>query len=312
MARSVTFSAVITSYNYRDFVSQAVDSALAQTRPPLEVLVVDDGSTDGSGELVEQRYGSDPRVRLIRRENGGQLAAFATGVREARGDVVAFLDADDLWEPEYLARVGSVYALFPDVGFVYTNMSYFGNLAGRFSNDGESRDLGLSVLLGAFRARWQATATSAMSLNRQIALELLELPEQFFRTWRTRADDCIVCGADILAVHKFYLAESLVRYRAHGGNAWLDRKDGAIPVLKHRIQLEGMLSHYRQRLGITVDWLRYSKHEFRTKRRPTRQELRDYSRLLGLSTLPWAKRLEHRLALWRHFWSSRRTKPPQL
>jgi glycosyltransferase involved in cell wall biosynthesis len=312
MARSFTFSAVITNYNYRDFVSQAVDSALAQTRPALEVLVVDDGSTDGSGEFLEQRFGSSPRVRVIRRENGGQLAAFATGVHQARGDVVAFLDADDLWEPEYLAQVERVYSGFPDVGFVYTNMRYFGDLEGLFSKDGDSRDLGLSVLLGAFRNRWQATATSAISMHRQVALDLLELPEDSFRKWRTRADDCLVFGADVLAVHKFYLSEPLVRYRAHGSNAWLARKGAAISAMRHWIEVERMLSHHRKRMGITVDWLRYVKHEFRTKPRPTAQELKDYSRLVGLAPLPWRKRIEHRIALWRHFWSSRRTPPPQL
>ena len=311
MARSVTFSAVITNYNYRDFVSQAVDSALSQTRPPLEVLVVDDGSTDGSGDLLEQGHGSDPRVRLIRRENGGQLAAFATGVRQARGDVVAFLDADDLWEPEYLAQVGRVYAGFPDVGFVYTNMRYFGDLEGFFSKDGENRDLGISILLGAFRTRWQATATSAISLNRQVALDLLELPEEIFREWRTCADNSMAYGADIFGVHKFYLAEPLVRYRAHGDNMWLGSKNTPIPALRDRIRVERMLSHYRHRIGITVDWLRHAKGEFRTKPRPTWTELRDYSRLVGLSVVPWALRLKHRLALWRHFWSSRRTQPPR-
>ena len=311
MARSVTFSAVITNYNYRDFVSEAVDSALAQTRQPLEVLVVDDGSTDGSGDLVEQRHGSDPRVRLIRCENGGQIAAFATGVRQARGDVVAFLDADDFWEPEYLAQVGRVYADFPDVGFVYTNLRYFGNLEGCFSKDGENRDLGLSVLLGAFRTRWQATATSAISLDRQVARDLLELPEDLIREWRTCADTCLAYGADIFGVHKFYLAEPLVRYRAHGSNMWLGRKDGTIPALKFRIRVERMRSHYRQRMGITDEWLRHAKYEFRTKARPTSQNLRDYLFLVGLSPLPWGKRLAHRFALWRHFWTGRRAQPPQ-
>ena len=76
---STTFSVIVTCYNYRDFVEEAVDSALAQTRAAAQVIVVDDGSTDGSSELLRARYGDDPRVTLLFGENGGQLAAFQRG-----------------------------------------------------------------------------------------------------------------------------------------------------------------------------------------------------------------------------------------
>lgn len=95
-------SAIIPLYNKAPYIQRALDSVLAQTLQDLELIVVDDGSTDGGGEIVERC--SDPRVRLIRQENGGPGAARNRGLREARGDIVAFLDADDEWLPRYLAR----------------------------------------------------------------------------------------------------------------------------------------------------------------------------------------------------------------
>ena len=69
---ALTFSVVVTNYNYREFVLEAVDGALAQSRAPLEVIVVDDGSTDESVELLQARYGDDARVNLVVGPNGGR------------------------------------------------------------------------------------------------------------------------------------------------------------------------------------------------------------------------------------------------
>jgi glycosyltransferase involved in cell wall biosynthesis len=93
-------SAVIPSYNYGRFVCDAAQSALAQTYAPIEVIVVDDGSTDDTRERLEPY--SD-RIRYIYQENGGLSAARNTGIREARGEWIALLDADDLWHPQKLA-----------------------------------------------------------------------------------------------------------------------------------------------------------------------------------------------------------------
>lgn len=99
-------SVVIPCYNGEPFVAEAVDSALAQTYRPVEVIAVDDGSTDGS-PVVLARYGE--RIRVVRQPNRGLPAARNAGIRVARGEYLAFLDADDWWASEFLAR--SVTAL---------------------------------------------------------------------------------------------------------------------------------------------------------------------------------------------------------
>jgi len=99
-------SAIIPNYNYCRYLAQAIDSVLVQTYPRVEVIVVDDGSTDGS-EAILDGYGD--RLRWFRQAQGGVSAARNRGVQESRGDLVAFLDADDWWLPQKLERqVGRV------------------------------------------------------------------------------------------------------------------------------------------------------------------------------------------------------------
>src|SRR3712207_5202371 len=98
-------SIVVISHDYAEYLPLAIDSALAQTRP-VEVLVVDDGSTDSSPEVI-RGYGD--RVRAISKENGGNSSVVNTAVPLTSGDVVMFLDADDLLHPEAAEEVARVW-----------------------------------------------------------------------------------------------------------------------------------------------------------------------------------------------------------
>lgn len=115
---------VIPTYNRADMLPEAIDSALGQSAPPLEVIVVDDGSEDATPELCG-RYG--PPVRYIRQENAGVSAARNHGVREARGSVVAFLDSDDAWEPGKLEVHGEVLRRWPHVGWSLSDSRLVGS-----------------------------------------------------------------------------------------------------------------------------------------------------------------------------------------
>src|SRR5262249_59293001 len=101
MTESPTISVVIPCYNGARFLRETLASVLAQTLPPLEVLVIDDGSTDDSGAVAES-FG--PPVRVIRQPNQGESVARNRGIEEAKGEWVGFLDADDLWNPDKLER----------------------------------------------------------------------------------------------------------------------------------------------------------------------------------------------------------------
>jgi glycosyltransferase involved in cell wall biosynthesis len=113
-------SVVIPTYNCGQFVCAAIDSALAQSCGPLEVIVVDDGSTDETPGILN-RYGA--RVTVVRQKNAGVSSARNTGIQHARGELVAFLDADDLWHPDKLAKQVPLFAN-PAVGLVYCAVEY--------------------------------------------------------------------------------------------------------------------------------------------------------------------------------------------
>ena len=104
-------SVVIVTYNHGRFIAEAVESVLAQTEPDRELLVVDDGSTDGTGEIVARFL---PRLRYLRQDNQGAFAARNTGRRETAAPLLAFLDADDVWEPTALARLRDALAAHPN------------------------------------------------------------------------------------------------------------------------------------------------------------------------------------------------------
>lgn len=111
-------SAVIPTFNYGHFVCAAVDSVLAQTYRPVEVIVVDDGSTDDTSERLRP-YGD--RIRYVYQRNQGLSAARNTGIAHARGAYVAFLDSDDIWHPQKLAVQMRYAAAHPEVGVIGTD-----------------------------------------------------------------------------------------------------------------------------------------------------------------------------------------------
>lgn len=100
--RCPTVSVIVCVFNGARYLETALDSALSQTFADLEVIVVDDGSTDGSKTIAEARARNDPRLRLLSQENQGAVAALATGLAAARGGLIAFLDQDDYWHRESL------------------------------------------------------------------------------------------------------------------------------------------------------------------------------------------------------------------
>lgn len=104
-------SVVIPAYNYARYLPEAIASALAQPYSPLEVLVVDDGSTDDTPQILARI--SDPRLRVIRQENAGLSAARNRGLAEARFPFIAFLDADDRWTPQFLTKVMARFRELP-------------------------------------------------------------------------------------------------------------------------------------------------------------------------------------------------------
>ena len=120
MKSNPRFSVIVPLYNKEREVGEALRSVLAQTLAPAEIIVVDDGSTDGSAAVVEALAAQHPAIRLIRQANAGVCAARNRAAAAAAGDYLALLDADDCWRPRFLEEIAALIAEFPGCGLYCT------------------------------------------------------------------------------------------------------------------------------------------------------------------------------------------------
>jgi glycosyltransferase involved in cell wall biosynthesis len=242
---------LIDTYNYGHYVEEAVESVLAQEFPreQREILVVDDGSTDDTAERL-MKYGDS--IRYLRKPNGGQASAFNFGFAEARGEIVATLDADDLWLPDKLRRVCETFEKNLSAGMVYHRAylwrggdqveddGYFTEVSGRVP---ESR---VSLL------RYPMVGTSCLAFRRNALSMLLPVPEAL----RSQAD-AYLTALIIFVAPVAALPEFLAKYRLHGANLFQAndgraKRDG----IEHRMAMRAVL------LTEIRTWLKRDGHDF--------------------------------------------------
>lgn len=290
------FMVVVTSHNYRDFVIEAVDSALAQTRAPEAVVVVDDGSTDGSAELLRERYASDPRVTLLCGPNTGQLGAFRRGLAAFDADVACFLDADDRWEPGHLDAIGAHFDTRPNVDVIYTDVRLFGNESRTIAYARQPLDLGYTALSTWALAHWYGAPTSALALRLDLARRCVDLPEAIAAHWRLSADNCLVFGSSVLGGRKHFLPTGTVAYRIHGRNGWWSKR-GVDESYRNRLRSRALIAHYARVAGLDPECFELVKHEHATKPAPTWAETRRYLRVAWQRSLSTTKSIERALGI---------------
>ena len=208
-------SVVVTSHDYGQFVAAAVDSALAQTHPDVEVVVVDDGSTDGSRELL-RGYGE--RIVLVEQANAGQAVACTVGFRRSTGAAVLFLDADDLLEPQALEV--AMAALQPGdakVQFRLEVVDEAGRSTGRTHPSRReptfTRDVSAEL---ANRGRYPSAMTSGNLYPRPVLERVLPIPVD---AYRDIADGYLNAAVAFCGRVRF-LDDVLGSYRLHPSNRW--------------------------------------------------------------------------------------------
>ncbi len=139
-------SVIMPCWNRASLVGEAIGSVLAQSWHHWELIVVDDGSTDGSEAFVTG-FASDPRIRCIHQPHAGVSAARNRGLAAARGEIIAYLDSDDVWFPEYLAALAHAFAAEPDLATAYGAVAYQARTPGKYQV--QFRDFDRSALLVA-------------------------------------------------------------------------------------------------------------------------------------------------------------------
>jgi glycosyltransferase involved in cell wall biosynthesis len=178
------FSVVIPLFNKEAYVLRAIQSVLNQTHSDFELIVVDDGSTDGSAAVVESVI--DPRVRLIRQPNGGVSKARNAGVQGARADWVAFLDADDEYEPDFLGEAVKFINEYRDCGLSLIGANYYIGSRIRVAL-GREFTTGVYDYFQLFRNQCSPNNSSTTVVNKKKFMEIGGFPEGIkqFEDWIT-------------------------------------------------------------------------------------------------------------------------------
>jgi glycosyltransferase involved in cell wall biosynthesis len=210
---------VISNYNYGDFLTHAIDSALGQDYPHVHVVVVDDGSTDDSRERLRSYKGP---VEVLLKKNGGQASAINAGLTRCCGDVVMFLDADDVLKPHAAARVAGAFAADPEAAKVQFRMEVIdaqGRPTGVTKPEANvampNGDLRAAELAFPFDLQWLGCSGNAYRAD--ALRRILPIPERDYPRY----------GADWYLVHLSTLLGSVISlpdisasYRVHGRNGY--------------------------------------------------------------------------------------------
>lgn len=207
------FTALIDTYNQGRFIEEAIESVLAQDFPQreIEIIVVDDGSTDDTAERVK-RFGD--RIRYIWKPNGGQASALNLGFQEARGEIIATLDADDLWLPAKLRRVAEEFERHPDAGLVCHPYLYW--LCAENRCEPERAFLAMEGSVWQSQERvlgYGKFGTCGMALRSVVAAKMLPIPEPLVIYADTYLVNLAPFVTPIVAIN-----EHLTKYRHHGSN----------------------------------------------------------------------------------------------
>lgn len=244
----IPISVIVPAYNRKQLLQATLDSILAQTYPAREIVVIDDGSTDGTYDMLQERYGQS--VRAIRQKNGGLNAARNRAVAEARYPWLAICDSDDLWHPEKLERQARLLSLAPDARHCCTDFVSFyedGDRPNHFSYappgywDVPRRDFGeagfvIDVKLYYKMLDFQPVLPSAVVIHKELLEQIGGFKEEFARWHAEDFEFHLRCGAHPpFAV----VPMPLVRYRRHlisrSGNDLLHHACGA-DLLEYALQ----------------------------------------------------------------------------
>lgn len=223
-------SILVNNFNYAEFVAQAIESALAQDYPNIEVVVVDDGSTDGSWSVIEQFA---DRARVVRQDNAGQPAAGQTGLDHSSGPIVLFLDADDFLWPSAVSRV--VAAWQDGCAKVQFRLSLVGPGGVPFGTDPPwnvampSGDLSTEI---AATGRYETPVTSGNAFPRSLLDRLFPFPEAF------DALDHYLNTVVPLHGQVISIDDELGAYRQHTRNRWAFSGGVDVDRLRQRVRFD--------------------------------------------------------------------------
>ena len=243
---------LITNYNYSAFIEECIDSVLSQSTSFDLIIVVDDGSTDDSKSKIESIAYRNPSIKLIAKENGGQLSGFNVAVNLIKNDDrVFFLDADDVYPPDYLELTLANLAPYP-ADFTYCKDYLFASskspLTTAIANSETVEIVPVTSALSRAASCWFGGPTSCITVSGSLFHKIFPYP--FESDWRSRADDVIVYASSIISSNKFYLPSINIGYRTHPNNGYLNRIISAEEKEQRQAALKQLFYWYGSRFSI--------------------------------------------------------------
>lgn len=247
---------VINNYNYGRFLNECLAGVLAQTSAFDAVVVIDDGSTDDSRDVLEALRARHDALEVVFKPNGGQLSCFHAALPYVHDDdVVVLCDADDVLPTDYLERLLPRYASrSTDLSFCEPKkFSAPGDppLATALDSDQEDVALPCTSALARRCKWWFCGPTTCIALTGRLYRELFPYP--FEADWRIRADDVIGFGASLLGARKLYIPSLRIGYRVHGDNHYFGRTQSPQAKVQRNHRLERLFGWYCSRQHISTE-----------------------------------------------------------
>jgi glycosyltransferase involved in cell wall biosynthesis len=301
-------SIILDNYNYAEHLPISIESVLKQSYDEFELIIVDDGSTDSSREVIEEYAKKYSRIRTVFKENGGQASAFNAGYAAAHGDIICFLDSDDSYHPDKIKEIvdkhseGYDYIFTDHQAMDKENNPIKDNLK-RYKCDG------FNLFPVYYLSKYPGNITSTLSLSKKLAEQIFPLPYE--NDWRIQADDEIVFQASMMS-RSYFLDKKLTNYRIHGNNAYFGKKLDNTRIYNFLKMRNRIKDYLLNKTGVSNTFLRNSYNlvkEFETHNRYNSEITKIYLRVLWFEmNEPILKKIETTRVLLNHAKKLKETK----
>jgi glycosyltransferase involved in cell wall biosynthesis len=237
---------LVTNYNYEQFLQECLDSLVSQTLKFDQIIIVDDGSTDDSRQILRRFCQSCDYALTIEKENGGQLSCFNRALEFIKhDDYIFFMDSDDIFPHDYLEQISSFISK-GNADFIFVNPVHF-----------KDRERTLDTAKIAPEKTFAFSSTSALTRKMRCfigaetscvcmkgSLYQTLFPYPYEKDWITQADDVFTFGASIVGAHKLYIESLGISYRIHADNNFVGKQITPGELTDWRLRLERMFRWY--------------------------------------------------------------------